>query len=46
MIKVDPIQDPSKWSQAVLCSTGLAAAFFVALAMLCDSFLVVAFEKS
>eukprot|EP00435_Cladocopium_sp_Y103_P046100 s1451_g13.t1 len=32
------MEDRSKWSQAVLCSTGLAAAFFVALAMLCYSF--------
>jgi len=39
MIKVDPVQDRSQWGQAVLCSTGLAAAFFVALAMLCYSFL-------
>lgn len=46
MIKVDPVQDPSQWSQAVLCSTGLAAAFFAALAMLCYSFLVVALERS
>lgn len=32
------MEDRSKWSQAVLYSTGLAAAFFVALAMLCYSF--------
>ena len=46
MIKVDPVEDRSQWSQAVLCSTGLAAAFFAALAMLCYSFLVVALERS
>ncbi|CAL1139572.1 unnamed protein product [Cladocopium goreaui] len=32
------MEDRSQWGQAVLCSTGLAAAFFVALAMLCYSF--------
>ena len=42
---VAPFQDRSKWSQAVLCSMGLAAALFLAVAMLCYSFLVVAFEE-
>lgn len=32
------MEDRSQWGQAVLCSTGLAAAFFAALAMLCYSF--------
>jgi len=32
------MEDPSKWSHAVLCSSALAASFFVALAMLSYSF--------